>query len=90
VTLLKKTYFNFYTNGKPAGIFAVDAGTVVSLVTVKKEHVIVQVNASESPVPFEYTDIVKRMGGEAAILAMVEEPDEPLVEATPDAAKTNP
>lgn len=90
VTLLKKTYFNFYTNGRMAGIFGVDPDTVVSLVTVKKEHIVVKVSASESPVPFEYTDIVKRMGGEAAILAMADEPEEPLVEATQEAKKTTP
>ena len=88
--MLKRTYFNFYTKGNLAGVFGVDAGTVVTLVTVKKEHIIVQVSASESPVPFEYTDIVKRMGGEAAILAMADELDEPLVEATHEAKKTTP
>lgn len=73
-----------------SGVFSVDADTVVALVTVKKEHIIVRVSSSESPVPFEYTDIVKRMGGEAAILAMADEPEEPAVEAAPEAKKPTP
>jgi hypothetical protein len=78
VTLKVKSYFQIIEDGRAVGIQSKEAGTVLDLVEVKPQHAVVFLEGGQSALPVEQCDLVERMGGEAAILALTDDPSPAL------------
>ena len=70
VKLTKDVRFTLYEGERPVGIVGMKAGAPLTLLNVKVEHAIVQVQNSESPLPVLNTDLIEQLGGHAAVLAL--------------------
>lgn len=68
--LLVRAYFQIIENGKVVGIKAKPENELLTLVEVRQENAIVLVDGSPLALPIEQSDLVTRLGGETAILAI--------------------
>jgi len=80
--LTKNTSFNIYDSGHLIGIIQLNAGTKVRIIEIKLQHAVVEISTGQSPLPVTNTDIIDRMGGAAAILAL---PDDPVPQSEQNA-----
>jgi len=86
--LKAKCHFNLRDGEKVVGIIELDAGTRVTILDIKLQHMVVRIGATESPLPVIKTDIIERMGGAAKILGYPDDPSPKPEKSEPTAAPT--